>query len=483
MPLSNYKGYSLRNRIFLGFMAICVLAITSTLIVSYLILRNNAKEQSATEQQGLSNTLMASLDYAVSHTQVQTEDLPEVLQNKIYEIADINHHDVILYDLKGRYLVSNKERNQVKPRSLTIPLINRVMKYEKVNLEEFDPSVEANRISSYMMLKNNMFEPIAIVYFPFYHDEAANMRVVNKYLFYMLLVNTAIILIGIWLSWIISKNLTNELTKFSAKMDEINLFDNDLKPIRYYKNDELKPLVKGYNNMILQIQTQRERISQIDKEQAWKEMAKQVAHEVKNPLTPMKLTIQNFERKFSPEDPDIKDKVKKMVNMVTGQIDVIATVASAFSQFAQLPEKNDEIFNLNDEISRILQVFNDDRIFMHANRENIQIKMDRVYLNRIITNLITNAKQAGREGVMPVINVDIEQFQKRIVMSVEDNGVGIPPEKFEKIFEPNFTSKSSGMGLGLTMVKRMIEEYGGEIKVNSTVGKGTKFMVTMPSNV
>lgn len=483
MPLSNYKGYSLRNRIFLGFMAICVLAITSTLIVSYLILRNNAKEQSATEQQNLSNTLMSSLDYAVSHTQVETEDLPEVLQNRIYEIADINHHDVILYDLKGRYLVSNKEQNQVKPKQLSIPLINRVMRYEKVSMEEFDPSVEANRTSSYMILKNNMNEPVAIVYFPFYHDEGASMKVVNKYLAYMLLVNSLIIAIGIWLSWIISKNLTNELSKFSARMDEINLFDNDLKPIRYYKNDELKPLVKGYNNMILQIQTQRERISQIDKEEAWKEMAKQVAHEVKNPLTPMKLTIQNFERKFNPEDPDVREKVKKMVNMVTGQIDVIATVASAFSQFAQLPEKNNEIFNLNDEISRILQVFNDDRIFMHANRENIQIKMDRIYLNRIITNLITNAKQAARDGIQPMINVDVEQFQKRIVISVEDNGVGIPPEKFEKIFEPNFTSKSSGMGLGLTMVKRMIEEYGGEIKVKSVVGKGTKFTVTMPSNL
>lgn len=484
MPFSKYKGYSLRNRIFWSFLVICLLSIAASSVVSYILLRRNAIEQSHTDLQNKSNALMASLDYAVSHTEMQTEDLPAVLKNKIYEISDINKHDVIIYDLSGNYLISNRDSNLVNPKKIPISIINKVLKTDaRLDIQGYDEKVKENVTSSYMVLKNNMFEPIAIVYFPYYHSDSAYTDVLNKYIKYIIFINLIIIAFGIWLSWIISRNLTNALTKFSDKITRLTLFDRDMKPIKYYKNDELSPLVKAYNKMILQIQEQKDRLSFTEKEHAWREMAKQVAHEVKNPLTPMKLTIQNFERKFDPNDPDIREKVKKMSSTVVGQIDLIATVASAFSQFAQLPEKNNETFNLNTEIENILRIFNDDRIFVHANRENIMINMDRIYLNRIITNLVTNAKQAESDDRKLLINVDIEQFYKRIIISVEDNGVGIPEEKYGRIFEPNFTSKSSGMGLGLTMVRRMIEEYKGEITVKSQVGKGTKFTITLPSNV
>ncbi len=484
MSFSKYKGYSLRNRIFWGFLVICLLSITASSVVSYILLRRNAIEQSHTDLQNKANALMASLDYAVSHTEMHTEDLPEALKNKIYEISDINKHDVVIYDLNGNYLLSNKDANLVSPKKIPIPIINQVLKSDKrLDIQSYDENVKENVTSSYMVLKNNTLEPIAIVYFPYYHSDSVYLNVINKYIKYILLINLVVIAFGIWLSWIISRNLTNALTKFSDKITRLTLFDRDMKPIKYYKNDELSPLVKAYNKMILQIQDQKERLSFTEKEQAWREMAKQVAHEVKNPLTPMKLTIQNFERKFDPNDPNINEKVKKMSSTMVDQIDLIATVASAFSQFAQLPEKNNETFNINSEIGNILRIFNDDKIFVHSNREDIMISMDRIYLNRIITNLITNAKQAESDDRKLLINVDIEQFYKRIVISVEDNGVGIPKEKFESIFEPNFTSKSSGMGLGLTMVRRMIEEYQGEITVKSQVGKGTKFTITLPSNV
>jgi len=211
-------------------------------------------------------------------------------------------------------------------------------------------------------------------------------------------------------------------------------------------------------------------------------MAKQIAHEVKNPLTPMKLTIQNFVRRFNPEDPEITQKVKKMGDTMVDQIDVIAAVASAFSEFAQLPEKNNEVFSLNKEITNIVQIFSGDRIFVHANQPSIMINMDRIYLNRIITNLVTNSKQAEMPDRPLNINIDIEKMYKRITITVEDNGTGIDPEIQNRIFEPNFTSKNSGMGLGLTMVRKMIEDYQGTITVNSGVGVGTKFVISLPCN-
>lgn len=235
--------------------------------------------------------------------------------------------------------------------------------------------------------------------------------------------------------------------------------------------------------MILQIKDQKERLSFKEKEVAWREMAKQVAHEVKNPLTPMKLTIQNFERKFDPTDPNIRDKVKNLSRTMVDQIDLITAVANAFSQFAQLPEKNNELFDLNDEIRNIINVFSDERIYFHSNKISIMVEMDKIYLSRIITNLITNARQARNTDIESIINVNVEQRQKRIIIEVEDNGVGIPEEMYDRIFEPNFTSKTSGTGLGLTMVRKMVEEYKGEISVKSEVDKGSTFTISFPSNI
>lgn len=484
MPLTKYKGYSLRNKVFGGFLLICFLSITGSSVLSYFILRNNATVQSKTDLQKKSESLLSSLDYAVSHTQAQTDDLPNILSNTIFEIADINNQDIIIYDLEGNFVISNKDLNLIANKKLPLEIVNKVLKTDKrIDFLTYDKNIDANVTSSYMILKNNMLEPIAIVYFPYYHNDASYISVFNKYLNYILLVNLIVIAIGIWLSWIISNNLTKAVTKFSELINRITLFENDPQPIRYYQNDELNQLVKAYNKMILQIKEQKERLSFREKEEAWREMAKQVAHEVKNPLTPMKLTIQNFERKFDLADPQITEKVKKMSKIMVDQIDLVATVANAFSQFAQLPEKHNEIFDVNQEIKNIIRIFSDEKIYFHSNKDKILVDMDKIYLSRIVTNIVSNARQARDENRENIINVDVEQRQKRIIITIEDNGVGIPEDLYQRIFEPNFTSKFSGMGLGLTMVRKMVEDYKGEISVKSTVGKGTTFTISLPSNV
>lgn len=431
---SRYRAYSLRNKIFWGFLLICILSILGSWVLSFYILRNNAQEQSRTQMQKKSDAMMAALDYAVSHTQVDTEELPKVLGNEIFEISDINKQDIILYDLKGNYLLSNKDYNLIAEKKVPLEIINEILKSQnRVDKQYFDEKTQSTVTSAFMILKNNMLEPIAIVYFPYYHNDSAYLDVFNKYVKYIILIDLFIILFSIWLSWIISRNLTDTLTRFSDKINRVNFFDKDLRPIRYYKNDELGSLVKAYNKMILQIQDQKERLSHTEREHAWREMAKQVAHEVKNPLTPMKLTIQNFVRRFNPEDPNITEKVKAMSDSMIDQIDVIAAVANAFSQFAQLPEKNNEVFNLYTEVKNIVQIFSGDRIFVHSNQQEIPVNMDRIYLNRIVTNLVTNAKQAEVLERPLVINIDIEKINKRIMITVQDNGTGIEPEILDRI--------------------------------------------------
>ena len=479
-------SYSLRTKIFIGFMVVCFFSIIGSTAMSYLIIKKSTDEQSVTEMQNKFEALMKTLDYAVSHTNItQDKDLVNILQNEIYEISDINKHDVILYDLQGNYLVSNKELNLVAQKKIPHETLMNVLESDKrVDVQEYDQKVGSNVTSSYMILRNNMLEPIAIVYFPFYHNDNICAGAFNKYVQYIILVNLFLILLSIWLSWVISKNLTKTITRISELITRTTLFGREMKPIKYFQNDELSGLVKSYNKMIYQIEDQKMLLANKEREEAWREMAKQVAHEVKNPLTPMKLLIQNFERKFDKNDPEIDQKVRNLSRSLVDQIDLVATVASAFSEFAKLPPKNDEFFNLKEELENLVRVFNDDgNIYFHANKDMMPVRMDRIYLSRIFTNMITNAKQAVSEQRKSIINIDAELFNKKIIIVIEDNGIGIPKDKLEQIFEPNFTTKNSGMGLGLTMVKKMIEEYKGDISVKSEEGKGTKFTIILPTNV
>ena len=479
-------SYSLRTKIFIGFMVVCFFSIIGSTAMSYLIIKKSTDEQSVTEMQNKFEALMKTLDYAVSHTNItQDKDLVNILQNEIYEISDINKHDVILYDLQGNYLVSNKELNLVAQKKIPHDTLMNVLESDKrVDVQEYDQKVGSNVTSSYMILRNNMLEPIAIVYFPFYHNDNIYAGAFNKYVQYIILVNLFLILLSIWLSWVISKNLTKTITRISELITRTTLFGREMKPIKYFQNDELSGLVKSYNKMIYQIEDQKMLLANKEREEAWREMAKQVAHEVKNPLTPMKLLIQNFERKFDKNDPEIDQKVRNLSRSLVDQIDLVATVASAFSEFAKLPPKNDEFFNLKEELENLVRVFNDDgNIYFHANKDMMPVRMDRIYLSRIFTNMITNAKQAVSEQRKSIINIDAELFNKKIIIVIEDNGIGIPKDKLEQIFEPNFTTKNSGMGLGLTMVKKMIEEYKGDISVKSEEGKGTKFTIILPTNV
>ena len=486
MTLNYYKGGSLRTKIFIGFMVVCFFSVIGSTAMSFLVIKRSFTEHSTSDMQNKFEALMKTLDYAISHTNVTDErDLSKILQSHIYQISDVNKHDVIIYDLLGNYLVSNKEINLVKQKKVPKKILQEILKSDKrIDVQEYDEEVGNNVTSSYMVLKNNMLEPIALVYFPFYHNDDIYYGAIDKYLRYIILVNLFLVLLSVWISWVISKNLTKTITQISELITRTTLFGKEMKPIKYFHNDELSGLVKSYNKMIYQIEDQKMLLANKEREEAWREMAKQVAHEVKNPLTPMKLIIQNFERKFDKNDPDIDVKVKNLSKSLVDQIDLVATVASAFSEFAKLPTKHDEVFDLKEEVENLVRVFNENgNIYLHLNKEKIFINMDKIYLSRILTNMITNAKQAISEERKSIINIDVEHFNKKVVIIVGDNGIGIPKDKLEQIFEPNFTTKNSGMGLGLTMVKKMIEEYKGEISVKSEEGRGTKFTIVLPTNV
>jgi nitrogen fixation/metabolism regulation signal transduction histidine kinase len=209
-------------------------------------------------------------------------------------------------------------------------------------------------------------------------------------------------------------------------------------------------------------------------------MAKQVAHEIKNPLTPMRLTVQSFEGKFDPKDPEAKKKMKEFSKTLIQQIDTMSSIASAFSNFAEMPAQQNETLNVVKTVKLALDIFNENYIHFIADEEVIIAELDRTQLIRVVTNLVKNAIQAVPEVPSPRILVTVASEGEMVKISVADNGVGIADEVKDKVFEPKFTTKSSGMGLGLGMVKNIVETYNGQISFTSQLGKGTVFTVVFP---
>lgn len=482
MPVAK-KSLSLQLKIFLGLVLVAVLSVVGTTLISFLIIKKSAEIRNETSLQNKATVLFTSLDYAISHANINKSNIRSALKDKLMEIADINKIDVILYSLDGRFIVSNRDDDLVLQKKIPNLVLSKIMYSNNgsFDFKFYDERQKATVTSSYRILRDNNYEPLAIAYFPSYFNNNQFVSVFNRYLQFIVIVNAIAILLSVFISWRISKTITKTISSISQQISNEGY---DLKPIVYTHQDELSVLVGAYNRMIYQLREQSELKAQMERDKAWREMAKQVAHEVKNPLTPMKLSIQNFERKFDRNDPNLEEKVKKLSRTMVEQIDLIAKVANAFSVFAKLPERKDAIINLNEEIRGLVDVFNKSDITFHAESENIKIKFDNIYLTRILTNLLTNAQQATVEGRKSEIEIGLKLISKnKIRLTIDDNGCGIPKKKLEQIFEPNFTTKSSGTGLGLTMVRKMIEEYHGSIAVQSEVDKYTRFTIILRTGV
>ena len=242
---------------------------------------------------------------------------------------------------------------------------------------------------------------------------------------------------------------------------------------------EMFTLVSSYNNMVSQIDENVKKLSKSQRELAWREMAKQVAHEIKNPLTPMKLSVQNFKLKFNPNDPKIQEKMEDFSDTLVQQIDVLSSISTAFSHFAEMPAQKNENIDIVSTTKLALEIFKENSIDFESKIESLKVKIDRTNLIRIITNLVKNSIQATENIEDPKITVSIKKVRKKAIIEIQDNGVGVPKNIKEKIFEPKFTTKSKGMGLGLSIIKNLVTNYNGNIDFSSKKGS-TIFKIELP---
>ena len=225
------------------------------------------------------------------------------------------------------------------------------------------------------------------------------------------------------------------------------------------------------------------KLSEVERQGAWREMAKQVAHEIKNPLTPMRLSLQHLEYSIQRNDDNIKEKITKTIQLLIRQIDSLSTMAEEFSSFAKMPEPKIEVIDFKlvlTDAKLLMEREMGQQITMDLPDSEIWINADPHQLGRVFNNLFKNALQAIPDNRVAKVKVLAEIKDAKVFIQVVDNGKGIPEELYKKIFSPNFSTKNSGMGLGLAISKKIVNQFGGTITFNSTMDVGTTFTLSFP---
>jgi len=482
----NLKRTSLRARIFISMI---LLTIVSSVLISMVTIYQFKKEAKNYHHDRLirkEDAVNEHLNFILQNTNIPatTKNLPLIFKDKIFELATIHNIQINLYDLEGNLLITSKGNFIVdKPNNDVIsPNILKII--ETTSTKRFIDLRIIDGItyrSAYNYIKDSQFKPLGIISMPVAEETSYYDAQVNSFLILFAQIYIFIILLAIILAFILSSYITKTIQLISDRIQKTNINRRNEKIKVENASYEIETLINSYNQMVDKLEESAEKLAQSQRELAWREMAKQVAHEIKNPLTPMKLTVQSFQRKFNPEDPKVQDKIKDFCETMVQQIDTMSAVASAFSNFASMPAQQNTTLNVVKVVQLALEIFNEDFIIFESSEEEIIAIFDQSQIIRIINNLVKNAI----EGIpnyepFPRILVKVEKINGSVLITVADNGSGIPEDIKEKIFEPKFTTKTSGMGLGLAMIKNMIESYGGSIHFKTALNKGTTFYVQLP---
>jgi len=482
----NINKFSLRTRIFIAMIFIVVIA--SLLIAAVTIYQYNeqAEEYHKSRLERKEEAIKSAIVYELARDTVRGFEsffLPDILDRKLNEISDIHNLDVNIYDLKGHLLRSSYGTNvtDTTETNLSKNIMNQLLITDNHRLVFQKTSPDGKKFkSSLSYLMGYMEEQVGIIGVPYLQDNTLQDKELKEFLGRLSVVYLLILFIAIVMAYFLSEYITKSLENVSRRMRQTTMEKRNEKIILNDASQEIMSLVESYNNMIDQLEDSAVKLAESERKQAWREMARQVAHEIKNPLTPMRLTIQSFDHNFDPKDPDIKEKMHEYSDSLIQQIDIMSSIASAFSNFAQMPNPNKEKLNIVEEVKKSLDIFHEPYIKYHPSKEEIVTKMDKIQLTRIMTNLVTNAIHALKNTESPKIEISVSENESDVLIEVADNGQGIGEKDAEKIFEPKFTTKSSGMGLGLPMVKNIVEAYDGSISFVSGIDNSTIFLVKLP---
>ncbi|HWZ15612.1 MAG TPA: ATP-binding protein [Mucilaginibacter sp.] len=402
------------------------------------------------------------------------------------EFANTYSSDLILYNTSGVALLTTQPKlyefglQARRMHARAFIYLTKLQKSEYVNDEIIG---RLNYKAAYVPLRNPKNETIAYLQLPYFSNEADYKERIGSLINIMINVYALVfIAIGLFAVFI-AQQITAPLNFIQHNLSK-TIYGQKNEPIKWEREDEIGGLVKEYNKMIATLENSAQKLAQSERESAWREMAKQVAHEIKNPLTPLKLGLQLLDKSWRDKDPKFDQKFERFSKSFVEQIESLSTIASEFSAFAKMPDTRMErldVFSIINQAATIFKQMDNIKIAYQPPEEPFFIFADRDQLLRCFNNLLKNAIEAASTERSGLIEINYLITNKNILVTIKDNGNGIPELLREKIFEPNFTTKSSGTGLGLAFVKNSIENAGGKVWFDTATGEGTTFYLNLPA--
>jgi len=410
---------------------------------------------------------------------------PEPRQLLINQLADLNKSVFHLYNSQGELIATSE------PQLFTQKISGRLMNpeafyqlsHEKISQYQHQENIAGlNYHAAYIPLLDGDRNTLAYLNTPYFAEQEEISHEVSNFL--MAYVNLYFILFiaALGMAWFITSRITRPLTMIRDKISHMVLGSTN-EMIDWKQNDEIGQLVRQYNKMVLELGESAKKLTESEREVAWREMARQVAHEIKNPLTPMKLNIQHLQRAWNDKNEKLEATFEKVTKILIEQIDSLSNLASSFSDFAKMPMERFEVCNMVEIVQNSILLFekaSQVNFTFAAENKSIQVYTDKEQISRVFNNLIKNAIQAIPEELVGQIEIIITSNKKFVNISVKDNGAGIPDEIKEKVFVPSFSTKSSGMGLGLAISKKILETSNGTISFETQKSKGTTFYIQLP---
>lgn len=464
-----------------------VMAVVTSLIIVGLITFSYISIQYKEQQEGLIKERIKIIASAFKNKIQHANNLNDEEYRSMFEdFSKMYNADLNMYDRNGFLLSSTQSKiynigilaGRMDPNAFVY--MHLIQKSEFIQNEHLG---ELKYISAYMPILNVHNIVVGYLQLPYFSNQNEfNQKIGN---FLNLLVNIYVLVfvaIGFF-AFVVANQITSPLTLIQESMAKTAIGRKN-KPILWKRNDEIGNLISEYNKMILALDESANRLAQSERETAWREMAKQVAHEIKNPLTPLRLGIQMLNRAWKEEDPNFDLKFQKFSKSFIEQIDSLSNIASEFSNFAKMPDLKLEKFEILTVLSQAVQIYKQmDHIQIFCNEEELEgvfVKADKDQLLRSFNNLLKNAIEAMPEEKDGLITIQCQKYESKVEIKIQDNGSGIPELLRERIFTPNFTTKSSGTGLGLAFVKQAIENIGGNIYFTTEINVGTSFHIILP---
>jgi len=485
-PNFKLKQTRFRSKVQIAIISILFLSFIVTGVVSFFYIRSIYQKKNIEILREKAQSILTEFQNNTSSIDIRNFQNSRYLSDLLSKLSNIFFTDINLYNNSGNLIASS--RSQIFNEGLlsvlmdpdayyTLGFLNSslLIQKEQIGQQQF--------MSAYIPVRDQMGTKLGFIHLPYFARQSELNREISIFISTYINIYLILIVISILLALSISSRLTKPLLFIQQGISKLRLGKKNEK-IEWNSNDELGNLIKEYNRMIDELDVSAQRLASSEREGAWREMAKQVAHEIKNPLTPIKLGAQYLQKAWDDKASDFDERMKKFTQTLSEQIETLSAIASEFSAFAQMPQPEFTQINLFETLQSVITLFQSTKNIQIElfPKENIEVGIlaDKKQLQRLFVNLVQNSIQAIPDGEPGRINITLKLNEDYATVRIQDNGIGIPDELKDKIFLPNFTTKSTGMGLGLAMVKSGIIQMGGRISFESEATVGTEFIIDLP---